>query len=283
MTASTTTNPTPQGQPLDDYDDVDEPIYSPSAPVQSRALRAPSRYADEEVEDEDAEDYQEYSRGYSDQDSEYDEDGEEVAVLSVNRGRALILGLSVVMMVAIFGVAIWLYLSQAKSAPPTAPIAGVPALTGFDPDTQAEDQKPVVGSFAPDFTWQENGKTVSLSSFRGQKPVFVNFWGTWCPPCRAEMPEMEAAYTKHYGQIEVIGVSMAPKDSASMVLNFVNQYKYNWKFVHDSDLTAANRYQVAAVPSSYFIGTDGKIKAVQVGAMLNGAIVENYMQQVIAR
>ncbi|HST05309.1 MAG TPA: TlpA disulfide reductase family protein [Chloroflexia bacterium] len=283
MTASTASNPTPQGQPLDDYDDVEEPIYSPGAPVQSRALRAPSRYADEEVEDEDSEGYQQYSRGYSDQDSEYDEDGEEVAVLSVNRGRALILGLSVVMMVAIFGVAIWLYLSQAKSAPSTAPIAGVPALTGFDPDTQAEDQKPVVGSFAPDFTWQENGQTVSLSSFRGSKPVFVNFWGTWCPPCRAEMPEMEAAYTKHYGQIEVIGVSMAPKDSASMVLNFVNQYKYNWKFVHDGDLTAANRYQVAAVPSSYFIGTDGKIKAVQVGAMLSGAIVENYMQQVIAR
>jgi hypothetical protein len=62
----------------------------------------------------------------------------------------------------------------------------------------------------------------------------------------------------------------------------VNQYKYNWKFVHDGDFKVADRYQVAAVPSSYFIGTDGIIKVVQVGAM-NGALMENYISQVIAR
>ena len=221
-----------------------------------------------------------YSRGYRSDAGEYDEDGEEVAVLSVNRGRALILTFSVVMLVAIFGLAFWLFLNRAGDAPPTGPIAGVPVITGFDADTQKEDQKPQTGAYAPDFTWQENGQTVSLSSFRGKKPVFVNFWGTWCPPCRGEMPEMETAYTKHFGKIEVIGVSMAPKDTASMVLNFVNQYKYNWKFVHDGDFRVADRYQVAAVPSSYFIGTDGMIKAVQVGAM-NGTIMENYINQVI--
>lgn len=269
------TSKTPN-QPVDDYDDVDEPAYTPAALVQSRPSKVQSRYED----DEDDEDFQGYSRGYRSDAGEYDEDGEEVAVLLVNRGRALILTFSVVMLVAVFGLAFWLFMNRAGDAPPTGPIAGVPVITGFDADTQKEDQKPQAGAYAPDFTWQENGQTVSLSSFRGQKPVFVNFWGTWCPPCRGEMPEMETAYTKHFGKIEVIGVSMAPKDTASMVLNFVNQYKYNWKFVHDGDFRVADRYQVAAVPSSYFIGTDGIIKAVQVGAM-NGAIMENYINQVI--
>lgn len=266
-------------QPVDDYDDVEESTYAPATPVQARPSRVLSRYEDDEVDDVD-EDVPGYSRGYRGDAAEYDEDGEEVAVLSVNRGRALILTFSVVMLVAIFGLAFWLLLNRAGDAPPTGPIAGVPVITGFDADTQKEDQKPQTGAYAPDFTWQENGQTVSLSSFRGKKPVFVNFWGTWCPPCRGEMPEMETAYTKHFGKIEVIGVSMAPKDTASMVLNFVNQYKYNWKFIHDGDFKVADRYQVAAVPSSYFIGTDGIIKAVQVGAM-NGTVMENYINQVI--
>jgi peroxiredoxin len=274
MSDTTISRSKSQDQPVDDYDDIDESAYTPPASVQPRPPRAQSRYEDED------EGYEGYSRGFDQEASSYDEDGEEVAVLSVNRGRALMLSLSVVAMVAIFGVAIWLFLSRAQAAPPTGPVAGVPVITGFDPDTQKEDQKPVAGSYAPDFTWQEDGQTVSLSSFRGKKPVFVNFWGTWCPPCRGEMPEMETSYTRHFGKIEVIGVSMAPKDTASMVLNFVNQYKYNWKFVHDGDFKVADRYQVAAVPSSYFIGTDGIIKAVQVGAM-NGTIMENYINQVI--
>jgi peroxiredoxin len=282
MSDTTISNLKPQELPVDDYDDGVEEVYSSAPPAKPRPARFQARYQDddEDVSDEDNFGYAARPRKAVYKDA--DEDGEEVAVLSVNRGRALILGLSVVVMVAIFGVAIWLYLSQAKSAPSTAPVAGVPVITGFNADTQKENQKPNQGSYAPDFSWQENGQTVSLSSFRGNKPVFVNFWGTWCPPCRGEMPEMETAYTKHYGQIEVIGVSMAPKDTASMVLNFVNQYKYNWKFVHDGDFKVADRYQVAAVPSSYFIGTDGIIKVVQVGAM-NGALMENYISQVIAR
>jgi len=266
-------------QPVDDYDDVEDSTYTPAATVQARPSRVQGRYEDDEVDEVD-EDVPGYSQGYRGDAGAYDEDGEEVAVLSVNRGRALILTFSVVMLVAIFGLAFWLLLNRPGAAPPTGPIAGVPVITGFDADTQKEDQKPQAGAYAPDFTWQENGQTVSLSSFRGKKPVFVNFWGTWCPPCRGEMPEMETAYTKHFGKIEVIGVSMAPKDTASMVLNFVNQYKYNWKFIHDGDFRVADRYQVAAVPSSYFIGTDGIIKAVQVGAM-NGTIMENYINQVI--
>lgn len=277
MSDTTISKLKPQDQPVDDYDDAVEENYTPAAPVQSRPSRVQTRYEDEGDEEDGGN--QGYSRGYSDEDTEY---GEEVAVLSVNRNRVLILSFSVVMLVAIFGLIIWLLMSRANSTPPIGPVAGVPVITGFNADTQKENQQPVVGSYAPDFTWQENGQTVSLSSFRGKKPIFMNFWGTWCPPCRQEMPEMETAYTRHFGQIEVIGVSMAPRDSASMVLNFVNQYKYNWKFVHDDKLDVAQRYQVAAVPSSYFIGTDGIIKAVQVGAM-NGTIMETYIQQVLAR
>jgi thiol-disulfide isomerase/thioredoxin len=278
MSDTTIPKPKPRVLPVDDYDDVEGMSYdAPAVPIQAIPAgargRAKTRYEDD---DEGYEGHQGYGRG-SDQD--YDD---EVSTVSVSRSRALILGLSVFLLIGIFGTAIWLLANKAPDGPATTPIAGVPVITGLTPNTNNEDQRPNKDAFAPDFSWQENGKTVSLSSYRGSKPVFVNFWGTWCPPCRGEMPEMETSYTKHYGQIEVVGVSMGPRDTASMVLDFVNQFKYNWKFIHDGDYKVAERYQIAAVPSSYFIGTDGKIKAVQVGAM-TGPMLESYIQQVVTR
>jgi peroxiredoxin len=245
--------------PSDDYEDS-------VAPAQNAAY-------DQTEEDNRYEDYDGY---YTD---EYEE---EEAVVSVNRNRALAIAASFVILIAIFGVATLLLVNQPKNGiTPVTPgaLTEVPVITGFNATTSGEDQAPVKGKIAPDFVWQEGGKTVSLSSFRGKQPVFVNFWGTWCPPCRAEMPEMRSLYNTAGNDVEVIGISMGPRDWPQSVMDFINKTNYNWKFIHDNDYGVASRYQVNSIPSSYFIDKNGVIQDVHVGAMTR-AMMDNYVKDV---
>lgn len=136
------------------------------------------------------------------------------------------------------------------------------------------------GSLARDFEWRDarTGEAVTLSSLRG-KGVFINFWGTWCPPCKAEMPVMQKLYDTYQGEVEFIGVSMGPRDNTGAVKSFAEQYGYRWRFVHDDNYDVATQYEIAAVPTSYFINKDGVISAVHVGGM-NREIMEGYLKQV---
>lgn len=223
------------------------------------------------------------SRQADDEYDVYDEAEEQPARVITSSGRAAAIGVSLVLLVAIFAAAVWLLTGRNGSANgstltgPQSTLVGVPTIKGFKETN--EQQAATKGAFAPDFTWEEGGKTMSLSSYRGDKPLFINFWGTWCPPCRAEMPEMEAFYQWHRGEIEVIGVSMVPRDDPPTVFQFVQAAPYSWKFVHDGTYDAATRYAVMSVPSSYFIDKTGVVKAVHVGAM-NGQQMEAYLLDV---
>ncbi len=249
---------------VDDYDDVQEPIRP----------RSQRKQYDEEYNEK----YNEENEDYEDYDGYYADD-EEVAVVSINR-RAVALSVSAILVVAIFGVAIWLLMSRnSVQQPAEGRLTDIPTITGFNPATASEAQAPNKGSPAPDFEWPENGSSVSLSSYRGDKPVFVNFWATWCPPCKAEMPEIENIYNTHRNDLEIIGVSMGPRDWPQLVLDFVNKTTYSWKFIHDGDYGIATRYQVVSIPSSFFIDKNGVIQAIHVGQM-DQSMMESYLQQI---
>jgi cytochrome c biogenesis protein CcmG/thiol:disulfide interchange protein DsbE len=182
-------------------------------------------------------------------------------------GRAMALVGSVVLLLAVFSVVIFLLGSRKN-----------PTVSGLTDCTNVAGA-PRVGECAPDFQLVNvrDNRSLQLSSLRG-KPVFVNFWGTWCPPCRAEMPEMQKFYQQHKDEIEVIGVSMAPRDDPGIVLSFIQQNPYSWTFVHDSDYSIAQRYIVQAVPSSYFIDEAGVIRVAKIGPM-DMPMMEAYLQQ----
>ncbi len=185
-------------------------------------------------------------------------------------GRAFVLGLSVVMLLFVFSTIIYLLSQRTGKVSPQPPNGSVIGI-----------QK---GNIAPDFDLVDvrTNQHLKLSSLRG-KPVFVNFWGTWCPPCKAEMPEIQKEYSKYKGEVEMVGVSMAPRDTPELVKNFVEQYGYGWTFVHEPDYSTDQslslRYQVQAVPSSYFIDKNGVIQAVQIGGM-TGAMMDNFLQRI---
>jgi peroxiredoxin len=249
----------------------------------SRAHHPADDYDDEEVEVEYAQDYDTAAQepyDFEGEDEEYEGEQEPDSRMLTTPGRAVALGVAGVLLLVVFSAVVWI-LSTRTGPPPSQTGVnglGVPVIAGMDA-ASGENQAPAKGAFAPDFVWNEGNHSVKLSSYRGNKPVFVNFCGTWCPPCRAEMPEMESFYAAHKDEIEVLGVSMYPRDNPPGVLDFVKAAPYSWKFIHDGDYKVAERYQVISVPSSYFIDKNGVIQVVHVGAM-TGAMMENYLQQV---
>ena len=128
-----------------------------------------------------------------------------------------------------------------------------------------------VGEIAPDFTLTDlDGNELSLSDFRG-KAVFINFWATWCPPCRAEMPEIESVYQDYKDKgVVVIGVDIL--ETEELVREFVQRGGYTWTFVIDQTGEVSARYNIQAIPTSFFIDREGVIQAINIGAMTKRAM-----------
>ncbi|HEY0072119.1 MAG TPA: TlpA disulfide reductase family protein [Chloroflexia bacterium] len=192
--------------------------------------------------------------------------------------RALALGGSIVALLVVFAAVIFIANGRNNQKPiPQSITSGstdVPIISNV-----SQSGALTRGSVPPNFEWVDagTGKTVSLASLKG-KPVWINFWGTWCPPCRAEMPAMQKVYSKHKDDLVILGVSMAPRDYPDLVSDFLKQNKYAWTFIHDDQQALALRYQAGSIPMSYFIGPDGTVKSVSVGA-----IPENMMEDFIAK
>lgn len=110
-----------------------------------------------------------------------------------------------------------------------------------------------------------HGNELSLSDLKGKK-VFINFWATWCPPCKAEMPEIEKIYQETKNSDLVI-VAVEIGEPLGTVKPFIDNNKYNFKVVLDSDQSVATKYSISAIPTSYFIDKNGYIVSKNVGEM----------------
>lgn len=110
-----------------------------------------------------------------------------------------------------------------------------------------------------------NGKEVALSDFKGKK-VYLNFFATWCPPCKAEMPEIQKLYEETKGSDLVILAVDLGEDSRT-VSNFINNNKYTFNVLLDNNNLVADKYQISSIPVSYFIDKDGNIIDKHIGGM----------------
>lgn len=110
-----------------------------------------------------------------------------------------------------------------------------------------------------------NGKNVSLSDFKGKK-VLLNFWATWCPPCRAEMPDIEKLYQENKdSDLVILGVNLG--EDTQTVKSYIDKNKYNFNILLDSDQAVAIKYNIVSIPTSFFIDKEGNIIYKKVGAM----------------
>ncbi len=114
------------------------------------------------------------------------------------------------------------------------------------------------GVSAPDFLLKDiEGRDVSLADFRG-KLVFLNFWATWCPPCREEMPSMEKLYRTMQGRpFEMLAVSI--DDDPKRVERYRSSMEYTFPILMDQNQKVAALYRTTGVPETFLIGPDGTI------------------------
>jgi peroxiredoxin len=126
---------------------------------------------------------------------------------------------------------------------------------------------PKVGEQAPDFVAiSPEGEVVHLSDFRGQ-PVWLNFWGSWCPPCRAEMPDIQTAYEELQPQgIRLLAISLGDKPSEA--LNFAKLNGVTFDILLDPDRTLTSpTYPIYNFPTHIFIDKDGIVRKIVLSEM----------------
>lgn len=119
---------------------------------------------------------------------------------------------------------------------------------------------------ATDFKLKDlKGNEVSLSNLKG-KNVYLNFWATWCPPCKGEMPDIEKLY-EETKDTDLVILAIDIGEDKNNVESFVTQNKYNFTVLLDSKNAVANDYNISAIPSSFFINKEGKLISQKTGAM----------------
>lgn len=144
---------------------------------------------------------------------------------------------------------------------------------GADADLPAGDS---AINTAPDFTVLDmDGQEVRLSDLFGQR-ILINFWATWCPPCRAELPYFEEAYQKYGKDIVFLMVDLTDgsRETIDGVKAFAAEYGYSFPVYYDTEFSAAYAYGIDAIPQTYAIGPDGNVLMSQVGSMSKDRLKE---------
>lgn len=145
--------------------------------------------------------------------------------------------------------------------------------TNTDTESETDDTEKV---YAPNINLLDyNGNEVTLESFRG-KVVVLNFWASWCPPCKAEMPDFETAYQKYGNDVEFVMVSHLAwgSDTIERAKSFYNSSGYTFPIYFDYQFEGYYAYDLQSIPRTVIINSDGTVCAYYTG-MINEQILEN--------
>jgi peroxiredoxin len=139
----------------------------------------------------------------------------------------------------------------------------------LDKDSQPKTRNPVVhaaetGNQAPPFSLVNmEGKQVKLEDYKGKK-VMLNFWATWCPPCKAEMPAMQQLYEKSGSSYEILAINIDPENDVG---GFVNEYELTFPILLDKTGAVNSEYGIISIPTTFLIDENGKMQKKHIGMM----------------
>lgn len=178
----------------------------------------------------------------------------------MNKKLGWILGL-LALVLLIGGASVLYNRMSAAAAPP--PVAATPTETET---TEEETVEPVA---APDFTALDSeGNSVQLSDYLGT-PVILNFWASWCSPCKSEMPDFDAAYQQYGEDIQFMMVNMTDGDreTVEVAKDFIAESGYSFPVFFDTEYSAAMAYGVTSIPATYFVNAEGNLVAYGIGPL----------------
>jgi peroxiredoxin len=187
------------------------------------------------------------------------------------RGKLMLTG-ALMAGAALIGVALFAVVTEGQREPASAateasnrsPVYAA-SVSGVDEAARELDLiRPSRPKQASDFTISlVSGDTLKLAGQRG-KPVLINFWATWCGPCREEMPAMERLYLKHRERGFVL-LAVSVDSDVSLVKPFLHRHKLTFPVALDAKMNLANTYGVRALPASFLIDRNGYLTAVALG------------------
>lgn len=142
---------------------------------------------------------------------------------------------------------------------------------------------PKEGFLAPDFTLEDaQGQIYRLSELQG-KPVLVNLWASWCAPCKEEMPAMQAVYETYAPQgFMLLAVNATSQDSQSAAIDFAQARGLTFPILFDRDGAVTTRYQVQAMPTSFFVDQQGIVRKVIIGGPMTQAFLVSEIEHLLA-
>ena len=135
---------------------------------------------------------------------------------------------------------------------------------------------------APNFsaTSAESGETVKLSDKFG-KPIVINFWASWCYPCKSELPDFEEMYKKYGGEVEFMMVNLTSgRETKEVAAAFIESSGYTFPVYYDTMSSGAMAYGISAIPLTVFVNKDGSI-ASYYNQMIDGETLENGIKSII--
>ncbi|EXX84788.1 thiol-disulfide oxidoreductase [Paenibacillus darwinianus] len=137
----------------------------------------------------------------------------------------------------------------------------------------SSDGTPQVGGKPPEFELAAmDGSVQKLSDYKG-RPLVINFWGTFCPPCVKEMPEFQRQYVKWKGEgLEILAINLSEDDIT--VTNFLKRFNLDYQILRDRDRQTEKAYGVRQYPTTFFVKPNGEIKEIFIGGMTEAAIDE---------
>ncbi len=192
-----------------------------------------------------------------------------------------------VLMLAALGVGlyvVWGLFFPTGSEDPAGTVDAIPSVPGETFTGAASTVVPVratgaqasalgeavrVGSHAPDFTLEDLDGTIHTLGEHQDQVVLLNFWTTWCPPCKEEMPALQEVYERYQSQgFLVLGVNWTAIDDPDLVPTYVEELKLSFPILLDIDSTVSEElYQLLGLPTSVFVGRDGIVREVYIGAL----------------
>ncbi len=173
----------------------------------------------------------------------------------------------IVMLVSLAAAIVWTVVSRVPSAV-GAPLSSSPS--------------PREGFLAPDFTLDTlQGEQVKLSDLRS-KIVVVNFWATWCLPCRAETPALEKSYEQYEeSDVVILGVNLTNQDSLRDVGAFVQEFRLTYPILLDRDGSIGFLYQIQGLPTTFFVNREGIIRTVVVGGPMSETFIRSKIEALL--
>jgi peroxiredoxin len=143
--------------------------------------------------------------------------------------------------------------------------------TIYDAFSKKEDSAHSLGqgAKAPDFQLPDlYGETLALSDVKGKK-VVLNFWATWCPPCRVEMPDMQELSENYPDELVILAVNQINSEArgTETVKSFVQDFGLTFPILIDEGGEVASMYRVRSLPTSYLIDSEGIIRHMMIGPM----------------